>query len=167
MKFFGAKACEDRAKAIFKKWKSIIEAEIPSSKVEHVGSTAVHGALTKGDIDLYVEIPKDAHATAVSAIETMGFRVKLDTHRDSELCMLEHPGVEGFALQVVARGSRYNFFLRFRDALNSDEYLVQQYNDLKLSCIGATPEQYRERKTRFILDVLHSTYINSVDEPPQ
>lgn len=139
---------------IFEKWKSAIEAEIFSSRVEHIGSTAIVGALTKGDIDLYVEVPADAHAEAISAIEALGFRIKNGTHRDTELCMLENPDIDNLALQVVARGSKYEFFLSFRDALNNSRYLVEQYNSLKLGCTGMTPEQYREYKSLFIQSVL-------------
>src|SRR5690606_13473704 len=103
---------------------------------------------------LYVEVPEDLHAKSVSAIETIGFTIKLDTHRDSRLCMLEHKNIEGLAVQVVVRDSQYRFFLDFRDALNCDEHLVEKYNALKTSCIGSTPEQYREKKSQFIRKVL-------------
>jgi len=154
MELFESTHCRARATAIFEEWKVKIEAAIPSSKVEHVGSTAIYGALTKGDIDLYVEVPEGSHAKAVSIIETMGFKVKRDTHRDSELCMLEHQDVEDLAVQVVVRGSRYRFFLHFRDALNNDEHLVKKYNALKESCVETTPEQYREKKSQFIRGIL-------------
>lgn len=154
MKLVESKQCITRAKAIFEEWKTIIETEIPSSRVEHIGSTAIYGALTKGDIDLYVEVPEDIHAKAVSTIETMGFTIKRDTHRDPYLCMLKHQNIDDLAVQVVARGSKYTFFLDFRDALNCDQHLVEQYNALKSSCIDATPEQYRERKSQFIRGVL-------------
>lgn len=157
MELFESEQCVSRAKATFEEWKTIIETEIPSSHVEHIGSTAICGALTKGDIDLYVEVPEDLHAKAVSTIETMGFTIKLDTHRDSHLCMLEHQSVEGLAVQVVARDSKYRFFLDFRDALNCDQHLVEQYNALKTSCIGSTPEQYREQKSQFIHRVLEDS----------
>lgn len=87
-------------------------------------------------------------------IETMGFKVKRDSHRDSELCMLEHHDIEDLAVQVVARGSKYSFFLKFRDALNRNKHLVAQYNALKQSCVDVTQEQYRERKSQFIRGVL-------------
>lgn len=138
---------------MFAKWKPIIESSIPDSRVEHIGSTAITGALTKGDVDLYEEVPARAHADAVSAIQAFGFSVKQDTHRDSELCMLEKPD-EGFALQVVARGSKYEFFLLFRDALNGDAELVQRYNQMKKNAIGSTPEHYRAQKSLFIEAVL-------------
>lgn len=154
MKLFESEQCIARAKAIFEEWKTIIETEIPSSHVEHIGSTAICGALTKGDIDLYVEVPKDIHAKAVSTIETMDFIIKRDTYRDAHLCMLEHQNIKSLAVQVVASGSKYRFFLDFRDALNCDQRLVEQYNALKASCKDATLEQYRERKSQFIGNVL-------------
>ncbi|WLD56801.1 GrpB family protein [Salinispirillum sp. LH 10-3-1] len=154
MRLVEAEQCKANATDLFAKWKPIIESSIPDSRVEHIGSTAIAGALTKGDVDLYVEVPASAHADAVAAIQAFGFSVKHDTHRDSELCMLEKPDQDGLALQVVARGSKYEFFLLFRDALNGDAELVQRYNQLKQDAIGSTPEHYRAQKTSFIESVL-------------
>lgn len=51
----------------------MIESEPPFSNVEHIGSAAIHGALTKGDIDLYVEVPEDIHSKSVpSVVRFMG-----------------------------------------------------------------------------------------------
>ena len=37
-----------------------IDAALPGVEIEHVGSTAIPGALTKGDLDLLVRVPADA-----------------------------------------------------------------------------------------------------------
>lgn len=154
MQLFESRQCRDRAASLFSEWKVKIEAKVPFAIVEHVGSTAIHGALAKGDIDLYVEVPRETHAAAISIIETMGFKVKQDTHRDSELCMLEHHDITDLAIQVVARGSKYSLFLKFRDALNRNKHLVAQYNALKQSSVDVTQEQYREIKSQFIKGVI-------------
>ena len=58
------------------------------------------------------------------------------------------------ALQVVAKGSEFEFFLHFRDALRADPRLVEQYNLLKQRFAPFGMERYREEKSRFITTVL-------------
>ncbi len=154
MEFMQQHQVRDSATLLFKKWKSVIESEVPNSRVEHIGSTAINGAITKGDVDLYVEVPPECHEEAVEILENLGFRVKQDTHRDRDLCMLESADCIALALQVVARGSKYEFFVKFRDALNADEGLVERYNAVKVSCAGCSVEEYRRKKSVFINHVL-------------
>lgn len=52
---------------------------------------------------------------------------------------------EDIALQVVAVGSQYEFFIKFRDLLRSKPDLVSKYNYLKFSCVGLSEDQYREK----------------------
>lgn len=155
MKLFESNTLLEHTNSVFKHWKTIIECAIPGSRVEHIGSTAIRDALTKGDIDLYVEVPAGKHSDTVAIIETMGFRIKTDTHRDHELCMLESSSVPGLAIQVVARGSKYEFFLTFRDRLNANKSLVEQYNLLKADAAHSSENKYRTVKSQFINKVLH------------
>lgn len=145
------------ADLLYQKWKAIIESRLPFSRVEHIGSTAITGAITKGDVDLYVEVPPESHVEAVKALEELGFRIKPNTHRDAELCMLESTESRDLALQVVARGSVYEFFIEFRDALNADKELVQRYNALKVSSSSCSEKDYRHKKSMFIDSVLTDT----------
>lgn len=156
MRLFSSAELKAKSDLLFHRWKIIIESEIPCSRVEHVGSTSIVGALTKGDIDLYVEVPAGSHKDAVATLESLGFRKKQDTHRDEALCMLESMETSDLALQVVARGSVYEFFLKFRDALNADPDLLGRYNLLKESCSGVPAEEYRRRKAIYIEGVLAS-----------
>ena len=68
--------------------------------------------------------------------------------------MLESSSIENVAIQVVANGSEFEFFLIFRDKLRSNMSLVQQYNELKLSCEGLSQDAYRLKKSAFIDQVL-------------
>ena len=127
---------------------------MPTAQIEHIGSSSVPGAISKGDLDIYVGVDLQAHESAVLALIDCGYKVKSNTLRTPELCMLV--AHENIALQVVASGSQYEFFIRFRDLLRSKPYLVKKYNDLKLSCVGFSEEQYRVLKSRFIEEVLQS-----------
>ena len=41
---------------------------LPDAEVEHVGATAVPGALTKGDLDVLVRVPASRFAQSVAAL---------------------------------------------------------------------------------------------------
>lgn len=128
---------------------------IPGCRVEHVGSSAIPGAISKGDVDVCVVVPAHKHPDAIAALELAGYVVKQGTLRTPELCMLLSPHASSdLALQVVAEGSRFEFFMHFRDALRASPELVDQYNAIKRSCASSSPEQYRDAKAAFVERVL-------------
>lgn len=130
---------------------------IPGCRLEHVGSSAIPGAISKGDIDLCIVVQAHRHDDTVTALEQAGYVVKKDTLRTPELCMLLSPRADiDLALQVVSEGSRFEFFMRFRDALRASPSLVNQYNDLKRKAAGLSHEQYRDAKAAFIESVLRT-----------
>lgn len=89
-------------------------------------------------------------------LQVAGYTAKTDTLRTPELCMLVSPRTDlDLALQVVAEGSQFEFFMRFRDALRAAPLLVDQYNQLKRNFAGLGEQRYREEKSKFIKAVLH------------
>lgn len=159
MKLLPPEAYQAAAEAAFRMEASRLHALLPEAHIEHVGSSAVPGLLSKGDLDLCVLVPQDAHASAVQSLVQAGYAIKPDTLRTPELCMLlppepcAAPGLD-LAVQLVARGSRFEFFLHFRDALRADPALVARYNELKRAHEHADPARYREAKAHFVAEVL-------------
>lgn len=132
-----------------------LRALLPGAQIEHIGASAIPGAVSKGDLDTCVLVAAHAHAQAVATLQAAGYAIKADTLRTPALCMLASPRTDlDVALQVVARGSEFEFFLHFRDALRANPHLVQQYNELKQRFAPCGMERYREEKSRFIHDVL-------------
>lgn len=128
---------------------------LPSARVEHIGASSIPGAASKGDLDVFVGVAAGTHAAAVHRLVAAGWRVKADTLRTEQLCMLEQAEPE-VALQVVELGSRFEFFLHFRNALRADSTLVEAYNALKRHHAGGSPEAYRAEKSAFIDTVLRT-----------
>ena len=126
---------------------------LPHARIEHIGASSIDGAISKGDLDVFVGVKPDNHQQTVELLAAVGYTVKLDTHRDESMCMLEHADND-VALQVVANGSQYEYFITFRDALNRDPNLVSQYNALKNRHQGAYAATYRLAKSKFIQGVL-------------
>ncbi|TXH47774.1 MAG: GrpB family protein [Burkholderiaceae bacterium] len=126
-------------------------------RLEHVGSSAVPGAVSKGDLDACLIVPPMLLAGWVSRLEAVGYRVKADTLRTPELCMLEMHGPHDageHAVQLIAEGSSFEDFLRFRDLLRADAALVRAYNGVKRDAAHLDDAGYRAAKAHFIEAVL-------------
>ena len=125
---------------MYEKHKEAILANLPLAIVEHIGSSAVPFAISKGDLDIYVGVHPAELENAVALLAKVGYTPKSDTFRSEELCMLEHYTLDT-AIQVVAIGSKFEFFLAFRDKLRASARLLADYNELKQSCADKAEDE--------------------------
>lgn len=155
MKLFDSSNYQTQATTVFASVADEVSQLLPDAQLEHIGASAIPGAVSKGDLDICVVVAPQQHAQSVQTLEAAGYAIKADTLRTPALCMLLSPRTDmDVALQVVARGSEFEFFLHFRDALRSDPRLVEQYNRLKHQFAASGEERYRAEKSRFITAVL-------------
>ena len=154
MKFYPAEQYQAACNELFIRYERDIKKLIPNARVEHVGASSIPFAVSKGDLDIFVGVELGELEDVIERLTILGFNEKLDTLRTQELCMLESTSSDDVALQVVANGSEFECFLRFRDKLRANPALVQQYNTLKISCEGWPQDEYREKKAHFIEHVL-------------
>ena len=155
MKLLEPAQYQTNAAAVFADVAAQVAAILPLARIEHIGASSIAGAISKGDLDICVLVPLQDHARSVTTLEAAGYVVKTDTLRTPALCMLLAPSASmDVALQVVAVGSEFEFFLHFRDALRANPDLVAQYNQLKQRFATEGMDRYREEKSRFIAGVL-------------
>ena len=134
-----------------------LRASLPGAQIEHIGSSAVAGAVSKGDLDVAALVAPEEHAAAVQTLAALGYRETPDTLRAPALCMLDwHWPGEQHAVQVIARGSRFEMFIAFRDALRAEPALVAEYNRVKADASGLSEVGYRAAKSEFIERVLQA-----------
>ncbi len=133
-----------------------MSALLPEARVEHIGSSAIPGAISKGDLDVCVLVPASEHHRAVMALTRHGYVEKSGTLRTDALCMLEwHEPGHKHAVQVVATGSEFEkMFITFRDSLRQNPDLVARYNQVKEAAAHLGESAYRSAKSRFIDEVL-------------
>lgn len=144
-----------KVNAIFDSLKNQVLLALPEVDVEHIGSSAIKGAISKGDLDVLVRASKDNFNEALEKILSLGFSIKEGSLRTDSLCMLvTDVFAHDVAIQLIERGSEFEDFITFRDRLNDDPGLVSKYNELKIDSVGLSPEEYRSRKSRFIEVVL-------------
>ncbi|MGF1747174.1 GrpB family protein [Vibrio cionasavignyae] len=154
MQFYKADEYQASCENLYRKYELKIAALLPEAIIEHIGASSIPNAVSKGDLDILVCVNGSELEKSVRLLSTLGFKEKSNTLRTPELCMLEHSSGEDVAFQVVAKGAEFDFFMRFRDKLRESPVLVQQYNELKISCTGWAHEEYRRKKSDFIEHVL-------------
>ena len=154
MVFLEPEQYQQRCAQLFNSYKKNIAILLPSAKVEHVGSSAIPNAISKGDLDIYVEVEPDQFEFAIAQLKTLNFIEKQNTLRTDELCMLESLNNDDVAFQIVVTDSVFTFFLTFRNKLMDSPALVTEYNQLKLECNHLDHDQYRTIKAGFINRVL-------------
>jgi GrpB-like predicted nucleotidyltransferase (UPF0157 family) len=88
--------------------------------------------------------------------------VKESTLRTDVLCPFESKafGLD-VGVQLVANGSRFEFFLTFRDRTNENAALRNAYNELKRSASPLSMAEYREVKSAFVEAVLAGSSLPS------
>jgi GrpB-like predicted nucleotidyltransferase (UPF0157 family) len=148
---------EDVARAAFEKHRREVVALLPDAEVEHVGATAVPGALTKGDVDLLARVSERDFAEAVSILRKR-YVVHQPHNWTQTLASFKVPDASEppVGVQLVVAGSDADgFFGPFRDLLINTPALLADYNELKLRLDGLDYESYTERKAEFVEKVLH------------
>jgi GrpB-like predicted nucleotidyltransferase (UPF0157 family) len=126
----------------------------PSSDILHVGATAIPGCLTKGDLDIVVRVNPVDFAEAEIQI-AKHFARNEGSIRTAEFAAFEAETLTPhLGLQLTSKGSAFDFFHRFAEALRTDPDLVRRYNDLKLAYQARPMADYRAAKDAFIAEAL-------------
>lgn len=155
MVFLEPEQYQQRCAQLFNSYQKDISTLLPFAKIEHIGSSAIPNAISKGDLDIYIEVMPEQFEFAIEQLKTLNFIEKQNTLRTHELCMLESLNNDDVAFQIVITDSIFTFFLTFKNKLISSPKLVNEYNELKLQCSHLDADQYRTIKSDFINRVLN------------
>jgi predicted acetyltransferase/GrpB-like predicted nucleotidyltransferase (UPF0157 family) len=128
---------------------------LPGAEIEHIGATAIPGALTKGDLDLMVRVPSAEFQAAVAKLKS-AFSVKQpDNWNENFASFGGDTGCElPLGIQLVARNSEADFFVFLRDHFVQHPTALAAYNQLKIRHAGEGPEGYWKAKDRFLSEIL-------------
>lgn len=125
---------------------------LPGATVEHIGATAVPGALTKGDVDLLVAVPADRFDSSIKALRSHYAAHQPEEWMSDLASFKEEPSDQlpvGIQL-VIAGGRSERIFLKWRDLLREDPELLGTYNKFKSVRAGRAYDEYTEAKAVFI-----------------
>lgn len=121
----------------------------------HVGSTALLGLETKGDLDICIRIPTTKILLEADMTLARHWQRNDTSVRNEYFSSFwgEREKVS-IGFQLVVKNSPLDFFMKFRKILENDIALQLEYNMLKKTYNGRNMDEYREAKTAFIERIL-------------
>ncbi len=128
----------------------------PAADIRHVGSTAIPGCLTKGDLDIVVRVHATDFRVADAAL-TAQFARNTGSMQTSTFSSFEDDTTSPhLGIQLTAIHGANDFFHLFVERLRNDPNLLSHYNALKTRFDGRPMIEYRAAKDAFIAEVLRS-----------
>jgi GrpB-like predicted nucleotidyltransferase (UPF0157 family) len=141
-----------RVAAIFARRRAELEGMLPGARIEHVGSTAVPGSLTKGDLDICVILAGEEFERA-SRVLADHFEIHQPENWSATLASFTAPSEDGIdvGVQLVPAGSADELhFVGWRDGLRADPALRARYDEVKRRHQADGIDAYRAAKERLI-----------------
>lgn len=138
-----------RALAVLRRERRRLAHLAPESEVVLTGASSLPGALTGGDIDLHLRVPKAAFTATVASLSA-AYRIVHPGIWSSTLATFSAPDDDLVGIAATPIGSEHD--TRFREAwerLAADGAALAAYNDLKRSHAGGDPEAYLSAKAAF------------------
>jgi GrpB-like predicted nucleotidyltransferase (UPF0157 family) len=145
-----------RVQSRFVQLRGELQAMVPGAQIEHVGSTAIPGSLTKGDLDIQVRVLAAQYAAAKERLCQL-FDINAGGFSAHDAISFEdHSHVPHVGIHLTVVGGSADLQWRFRDLLLASEPLRQKYDDLKRRFEGKSMERYRDAKAEFVDRVLNT-----------
>jgi GrpB-like predicted nucleotidyltransferase (UPF0157 family) len=139
---------------LFEEVQSQLLTLIPHADVQHVGSTAVPGSLTKGDLDVQVRVSESQYVAAREMLSKI-YDVNVGGFAsDDAISFEDHSSQPPLGVHLTVIGGSADIQWRFRDALVASPVLREQYDQLKRQFEGGSMERYRTAKAEFVSRVL-------------
>lgn len=151
MKFYEARDYQDKVNKIFKDLKSELSQHLGNVRIIHIGASSIPGAISKGDLDVFVGVDKKDFKSSLVTIKNLGYVEKEGTLRTPQLCMLITDKYNhDVALQLVENGSEFEDFLKLKKLLSTKPSLLEEYNELKRSSSHLNEDEYRSKKSKWV-----------------
>ncbi|MBC7545684.1 MAG: GrpB family protein [Candidatus Sericytochromatia bacterium] len=126
-----------------------LQALLPEADVQHVGSTAVPGSFTKGDLDIAVRVTAEGFATADRVLAEAFERNTGSDQSPTFASFLNDDLPIPLGIQLCVVGGPEDFFLQQRAFFRAHPEENENYNTLKLQNFGKTMTEYREAKQSY------------------
>lgn len=144
----------DAARRAYEEHHRTLRPLLPGARIEHVGSTAVPGSVTKGDLDICVIVEPADFSQADALLAGRCARNLGSIHTTSFAAFTVDGGAIDVGIQLVVAGSEWDTFVRWRDLLRSHPALRRAYDELKRRYDGRPMDDYRAAKSTFIGEAL-------------
>ncbi len=139
---------------LFARVEAQLSALLPGSDIQHVGSTAIPGSLTKGDLDVQVRVTSDKYDAAKEVLSKQ-YRVNFGGFASKDAISYEdYSSQPSFGVHLTVIDGTADIQWRFRDLLVASAALREEYDQLKRRFNGGSMAKYRDAKAMFVERVL-------------
>lgn len=163
VKFIPESAIREQVRTEFLNISQNLTQLLPEADIQHVGSTAIPGALTKGDLDINVRIPADRFQSAERILGDRFERKPNPSYPDKFSYFKNDSPPISIGIQLTVIDSEFDFFWKFRDLLLQNPELVTAYNQIKQKFNGKASAAYRVAKSDFIEFIISSNIFKSFE----
>lgn len=154
VRFVSESEVRARAALLFEQQARVLRTLLPGADLQHVGSTAVPGSLTKGDVDLQVRVDASMFAAADACLAAHYDRNVGSIHTDEFSPFKDDSTDPPLGIQLTVIGSRFDFFWKLRDLFLARPELREAYDALKRAHEGRPMTEYRAAKEQFFAPLL-------------
>jgi GrpB-like predicted nucleotidyltransferase (UPF0157 family) len=148
--FIQESAIREQVEAAFERHGRRLSQLVPIAEIHHIGSTAVAGSLTKGDLDIQLRVAPEGFIH-VDTVLAEHYERNVGSARSSTFSSFKDDAVNPpLGIQLAVIGGPEDFFLRMRDYLITHPEENELYNKLKRRFEGALMNEYRSAKSAFL-----------------
>ena len=138
------------AAAAYEDAELLLTSILPDARIEHVGATAVAGALSPGGVDVCVTVPRDAFHEALGVLLEAGCVQREQDEAVERHATLAMPCAQvPVTLRLIETGSGHESLMRVRDALRADAPLLARLDAAKAAAAPQGERAYAAAKARF------------------
>ena len=149
MHFVSADEIRPQIECAFLAEREAILQAVPGVDVQHNGSSAVPGSLTKGDLDMQVRVPECRMAEAVAALAPR-YHVNHPDMWTPRFALYErYEEAVPVGVAITAIGSEYDTYHVVREVFKRNGWLRDAYNAIKRAHEGLPEPDYRKAKDDF------------------
>ncbi len=135
------------AKTLFTSEKKKLTEIFPNAQIEHIGSTAIPCALTKGDIDINIRVGEKDFSEAVDTLKAL-YKINQPDNWTAAFASF-NDDARHLGIQVTVTGSPDDCFVAQRDYFIDHPEVCAEYDVIKERCNGKDMEEYRFEKGKF------------------
>ena len=155
MRFISTQTILDIANQVYAEKEFSLKQILPFAEIHHVGSTAVPGSLTKGDLDINVRVTQQDFDKSVKILKNH-FGIAQSQNWKPYFANFQDIGEKRIStgIQLSVIDSPGDCFLKIRQVLLTKPELLKGYNEMKQKHEGDDPEIYWRDKDAFFRKLL-------------
>jgi len=133
--------------ALFAREKERLSGLLPDVDIQHIGSTAVPGTLSKGDLDINVRVTSEQFPVLIEKLKTI-YEVNQPENWTNGFASFKNDFRE-LGVQVTVIGTLDDCFVAQRNYFLNHPEAVTEYNELKRKFEGKKMNDYQKEKAKF------------------